>query len=218
MTDLGDTDIQEHLHQSSSRAKYVSKASADENLTCISDYLDYWLLSHLAKATDFSILADETTDVSNRAELATFVRYVDSDSNDVKEEYLGLVQIKGNKGAAQICEKISERFCDKGIGLGNMRFSGLDGANSMSGEITELQEWLCHSSPHMKYINCQNHWLALVFVHLLKGFKGLQDEDQLPPILWKMFTYSSIKFSVLEKAQESEGLTPLQILKCAATR
>ena len=85
-------------------------------------------------------MADETTNVSNRAELATFVRYVDSDSNDVKEEYLGLVQIKGNKGAAQICEKISERFCDKGIGLGNMRFSGLDGANSMSGEITELQE------------------------------------------------------------------------------
>ena len=30
LTDLGDKDIQEHLHQSSSRATYVSKASADE--------------------------------------------------------------------------------------------------------------------------------------------------------------------------------------------
>ena len=30
LTDLGDIDIQEHLHQSSSQATYVSKASADE--------------------------------------------------------------------------------------------------------------------------------------------------------------------------------------------
>ena len=92
----------------------------------------------LITATDFCILADETT-VSERAKLATFVRYIDSDSNDVKEEFLGLVQIKGNKGAAQICEKISEFFRDKGIELSNMRFSGLDGTNSMSGEITGLQ-------------------------------------------------------------------------------
>ena len=79
LTDLGGIDIQEHLHQSSSRATYVLKVSADEYLTC------------LITPTDFSISADKTTDVFDRAELATFVRYVDSDSNDVKEEFLGLV-------------------------------------------------------------------------------------------------------------------------------
>ena len=119
MTNFCDIDIQEHLHQSSSRTTYVSKASADEYLTCISDYLDDGFLSRLIKATDFRILADETTDVSNRAELATFVRYVHSDSNDVKN-FLGIVQIKGNKSAAQIFEKISELFRDKGIELCNM--------------------------------------------------------------------------------------------------
>ena len=112
-------------------------------------------------------MAHETTDVSDRAELATFVRYVDSDSNDVKEEFLGLVLIKENKSPAQICEKVSELFRDKEIELSNMRFSGLDGTNSMSGEIIGLQRGLRHLSPHMKFINCRNHRLALVFVHLL---------------------------------------------------
>ena len=112
-------------------------------------------------------MAHETTDVSDRAELATFVRYVDCDSNDVKEEFLGLVLIKENKSPAQICEKVSELFRDKEIELSNMRFSGLDGTNSMSGEITGLQRGLRHLSPHMKFINCRNHRLALVFVHLL---------------------------------------------------
>ena len=55
LTDLGDIDIQEHLHQSSSRATYVLKASADEYLTCISDYHDDGLLPRLITPTDFSI-------------------------------------------------------------------------------------------------------------------------------------------------------------------
>ena len=36
-TNLGDIEIQEHLHQSSSQATYISKVSADEYLTSISD-------------------------------------------------------------------------------------------------------------------------------------------------------------------------------------
>ena len=56
-------------------------------------------------------MADETT-VSNRAELATFVRYVHSDSNDVKK-FLGIVQIKGNKSAAQ--KKSLNFFVTRGL-------------------------------------------------------------------------------------------------------
>ena len=55
-------------------------------------------------------------------------------------------------------------------------------------------------------------------MHLPKDFKGLGDMDQLLLNLWKMFNYSSVKFSVFEKAQELEGLTPLKTLKCPSTR
>ena len=111
-----------------------------------------------------------------------------------------------------------QTFHDKGIGLGNMRFNGLDGTNSMSGKTTSLQKHLHHLSPHMKYINCQNQWLLLVFVLLLKEYKGLQNVDNVLLNLWKMFKYSSVKFSILEKAKESEGLTTLKNFKCAKTQ
>ena len=172
MVIISDVDIRKHWQQSSCCTTYISKTSADEYLTCISDHLEDCLLSHLITRTDFSISADEITDFSDQAELVTFVRYTDSDFHDVKEEFSGLVQIKGNTGAAKICEKTIEIFHDKGIGLG-MRFSGFDGLNSISGTITDLQQCLHHLSPHMKYINCQNHWLPLIFVHLLKECKGL---------------------------------------------
>ena len=54
-------------------------------------------MSRLITTTDFSKMADETIDFSDRAELATFIRYIESDSHDVKEEFLGLVQIIGIK-------------------------------------------------------------------------------------------------------------------------
>ena len=83
---------------------------------------------------------------------------------------------------------MSELFRDKGIELSNMRFSGLDGTNSMSGERdNRAAARLRHLSPHMKYINRRNHRLVLVIVHLLKEFKGLQDVNQLLLNLWKMF-------------------------------
>ena len=86
--------------------------------------------------------------------LSENVRYNDSDSNDVKEGFLGLVQIKGNKGADQICEKITKMFRDKGIGSSNLQFSSLDGTNSMSGKIKSLKQHLHHLFPHVKYIYC----------------------------------------------------------------
>ena len=70
-------------------------------------------------------MADETIDFSDRAELATFVRYIESDSHDVKEEFLGLVQIIGIKMLPKyvkkekiiiiIIKKITNFFWGKGI-------------------------------------------------------------------------------------------------------
>ena len=139
LPNLGDVDIQEHLDQSSSHATYISKTAVDEYLTFSSDYLKDGLLSHLITTSDCSMLTDEITDISHRAEVATFVRYIDSDSCNVKEEFLGLVQIRGNKSTAQLNKKITKIFCEKGIVLGNIQFSSLEGTNSMSGKIAGLQ-------------------------------------------------------------------------------
>ena len=45
-----------------------------------------------------AVLTDESTDISNYAELVISVRYVD-DTYDIKEEFLGMMEIVGNKEA-----------------------------------------------------------------------------------------------------------------------
>ena len=96
---LGDDDIEKHLFESSTRATYVSTSSTDEFIKCLSDHLEEGFLSRLAAATDFSLMADETTDIADRAQLSIFIRYIDADDHTVKEEYLGLTEVVvGSKG------------------------------------------------------------------------------------------------------------------------
>ena len=41
---------------------------------------------------------DETTNISDCAELSIFVRYIDSDTHKVNEEFLDMSEVIGSKG------------------------------------------------------------------------------------------------------------------------
>ena len=99
-----------------------------------------------------------------------------------------------------------------------MRFNGFDGTNTMSGEISGLQRRFRHLVPHSKYINCRNHRLALVFVHLLPKYKTLMDVDAIIISVWKLMKYSIVKASVFRAAQTAVGEKKLKLLKAALTR
>ena len=140
---LGDEDIFYHLQQASSRASYISTTSTDEFLKCLSDHLENGFLDRLAAASEFSLMADETTDIADQAELAILVCYVDSDKHSITEEFLGLVEIVGSKGAEALCEKICKVLQEKGVDVSLMRFNGFNGTNTMRGEISGLQRRFC---------------------------------------------------------------------------
>ena len=91
LRELPDEDIEKHFQEVSSRATHAFKKSADGFIKCLSDYLKEGFKNRLLAASDFSLMTDETTDTSDRAELAIFVHYVNLDSHQITEEFLGLV-------------------------------------------------------------------------------------------------------------------------------
>ena len=216
--DLGDEDLSAHLRGSSARATYVLTASTDEFIRCLSDFLEQGFINRLTAAREFSLLADETTDIAGRAELAIFIRYVDSDCHQVKQEFLGVVEVVGSTGAEALCQIICKVLREKGVDINQLRLNGFDGTNTMSGEISGLQRRLQHLVPHAKYVNCRNHRLALVFVYLISKFQVLADVDALILAVWKLMKYSSVKVSVFGAAQTVEGLKNVKLLKAAPTR
>ena len=128
-----------HIYKSSTCAMYVSTMSTDKFITCLSDFLEEGFINRLTAARELSLLADETTDITDRAELAIFIHYVDSDCHQVKEEFLGVVEVVGSKGAKALCQIICKVLREKGIDINQLRFNGFDSTNTMSGEISGLQ-------------------------------------------------------------------------------
>ena len=84
--------------------------SVDEFLKLINDHLEQELLNDIMSAENFSLLADKTTDMANRAVLSVYIRYLHSVNNQVKEVYLGLVEIQDSKGAEALVKKFAKFF------------------------------------------------------------------------------------------------------------
>ena len=112
-------------------------------------------------------MTDETPNISDRAELSIFVRYVDSDTHKTNEEFLSRVEIIGSKGVEVLYILICEVLANKVIEINQMRFNGMDGTNTACGERSVLQRRLRHTAPNANSVNYCSHKLALVFVHLL---------------------------------------------------
>ena len=193
----------------------MSTVTVDEFLKLINNHLEQELLNDIISTGNFSLLADETADMTDRAILSVSIRYVDPVNNQVKEVYLGLVETQDSKGAEALCQKICKVLCSKSLDIKQLFFHGLDATNAMSDERSGLQRRLRHEAPHSKYVNCRNNRLALVFV---PQFKQLREVDATVLALWKASKYPSIKASIFNSAQEAEGLEKLKLLKASLAR
>ena len=85
---------------------YISTTSLDVFLKCLSNRLKNGFLDHLTVSSEFSLMADETTNIADWAELAIFVHYVDSDRHSITEKFVSLLDIE------KICEIFKEKEVD----------------------------------------------------------------------------------------------------------
>ena len=115
LRELPDEDIEKHFQEVSSRATHAFKKSADGFIMCLSDYLKEGFKNRLLAASDFSQMTDETTDISDRAELAIFVRYVNLDSHQITEVIL--VEVCGSKSTEALFNLIWDVLKRKGIDI-----------------------------------------------------------------------------------------------------
>ena len=90
-----DQDLREHLESAPNNALYVSPRIQNEIIDCIGSLMEAKVVNSVRQSTAgqcFSILADETTDISCREQLSIFVRHV-SDEGQLKEDFLGFVDV-----------------------------------------------------------------------------------------------------------------------------
>ncbi|XP_078162914.1 uncharacterized protein LOC144558081 [Carex rostrata] len=114
----------------------------------------------------FSVLIDESRDISVKEQMAIVIRFVNK-KGSVVERFLGIVHVPDTK-AVSLKEALEELFVKNGLTLSRLRGQGYDGASNMSGEFNGLKTLIMKENGSAYYVHCWAHQLQLTLVHVAK--------------------------------------------------
>lgn len=157
----GDKELQEML-DGSGKIKYLSPLLQNEIISSCNSVMKSKLVKEINDAQYFSILVDETCDISNIEQMSLCVRYVvfENGSHCVKEHFLQFEPVSDltGKGLASTILSSLESY---GINLNGLRGQGYDGAANMSGKYNGVSKIVQDQHPLAVYVHCAAHSLNL---------------------------------------------------------
>ena len=122
----------EHHWESCTRATYVPTTYSDEFSECPCKHLEEVFLSQLVGATEFSLMADKTIDMTDRVQFLIFIFHLNVDDLKIKKEFPGLMEVSGSKSEGTLFNKIGDVL----INIQQIKFSCFDRTNTMGKEIS----------------------------------------------------------------------------------
>lgn len=167
------------------------------------------------KKTKFSLIIDETTDVSTLKQLVLLVRYYDSDAKKTIDKYLTLLEVK-DCTAKGIFDSLSQFFQKKEIPFDNLVGFASDNASVMMGSKSGVQCLLKQKVPSLYVQGCVCHSM-----HLCASKACLELPNELEDLARSTYTYLSNSPKRLNEYKEFQIFTntdPRKILHISCTR
>ena len=149
------------------RYRWLSHPVQNGMLRVLSHAVIRQIIQDVALSKYFSVVADETTDISTKQQLSLCVRFVNG-KLEPQEMFLGLVDMP-KADASTIVQAIKSAVTACGLNLLNCRGQGYDGAAVMSGITSGVQARFKQDFPSMLYIHCSGHQLNLVVQDCFKS-------------------------------------------------
>ncbi|XP_025192611.1 52 kDa repressor of the inhibitor of the protein kinase-like [Melanaphis sacchari] len=152
----------EHLTsilQTPGRNKYITPQIQNEIISSCGNIILQTIVKKVNDSQCFSVLADETTDISVTEQLALCVRYIDKENN-VNESFLKFIQVHSLSGK-NLADSILNGLISCGIDCDFLYGQGYDGASNMSGQFQGVQAHIRSKYPKALYVHCAAHSLNL---------------------------------------------------------
>ncbi|XP_048727017.1 zinc finger MYM-type protein 1-like [Ostrea edulis] len=195
------------LHLSTAQYKYLSPKVQNEFINLCELEIREAIRDRCTESEFFSVMADETTDVSEKAQLSICVRYVnmEEDGYKVNEDFLGFLEVD-QTDAQTISDVILHNLGQNwSFDLTKLRGQGYDGCATMSGAISGVQKRIQEAHPEAKYfVHCNSHRLNLVIVNTCnKVVEARNALTILGKITWFICGVSKRKAILMKEVQEA---------------
>ena len=123
--------------------------------------------NEIQEAPFIAVEVDETTDVTQKAQISVVLRYVCQTSYKVKEAFLGFDDVSDDRRASAIAKYVLERLDDFNC-MEKLVAQTYDGASVMSSELNGVQAKIKEKVPEAMFTHCYAHKLNLVLLHSAK--------------------------------------------------
>ncbi|XP_050517882.1 52 kDa repressor of the inhibitor of the protein kinase-like [Diabrotica virgifera virgifera] len=159
--DAGDKQLEEHVKSCGKNASYISKTIQNDLISCCGEVITNQIVSQITYAQFFTIIADETTDMSTKEQLSICLRYLDKLTLEIKEDFIMFIDVVDLTGE-NIAQKILEALDSLSINIADCRGQAYDGGSNMSGKFQGAQARIRKIQPLAMYSHCASHRLNLV--------------------------------------------------------
>lgn len=168
----GDETLKQHLATASSRATYIGNTTQNQLITCCGEEITETILSQVQNARYYSVIFDETTDISHTEQLSLNLRYLHN--NEIREDFVKFIDAYDNIKTISLDENVDveQRLSGEALGkivvnllqelsldLNNCVGIGTDSCSVMSsvavGAVSEIQK----VAKHACRCPCLNHVL-----------------------------------------------------------
>uniref|UniRef100_A0A8C5QC55 52 kDa repressor of the inhibitor of the protein kinase n=1 Tax=Leptobrachium leishanense TaxID=445787 RepID=A0A8C5QC55_9ANUR len=133
----GDKILEKHLLTASSRATYISKSIQNDLISCCGTEISNVIVARIKEARYFSVIFDETTDISHTEQLSLNFRYVYNGS--IREDFVKFVD------AYDFATQEESGF--------------INSCSVMSSEVAGAVSEILHAAPNSCRCPCYNHSL-----------------------------------------------------------
>ena len=188
--------------------KWLSHDVINEILDLMANKIIREKLKSIKAAKWFSIIVDETSDVSRLEQVSICVRIV-LDDLTVQEIFLGFYATKNTKSET-LFEIIKDVFIRFNLKFTHLRGQCYDGASNMSGNVTGLKTRILEIEPRALYVHCSAHTLNLVVQDALEGLNSTRNFIGIVKEMINFIRHSPKRLAQFKDLQsaESVNLTP----------
>ncbi|XP_075634009.1 uncharacterized protein LOC142606583 [Castanea sativa] len=144
----------------------------------------------------FSILVDESYDISIKEQMVVVLRYVDK-KGIVTERFLGIAHV-ADTSALSLKAAIEFLFCKYSLSLSRLRGQGYDEVSNMQGEFNGLKTLILKENKSTFYVHYFAHQLQLTLVaiankhiDIAEFFSLMMRDDEWEALLTEVSTFCS---------------------------
>ena len=193
--------------------KYQSPEIVNEMIEMMAHKLLRDFLVDINSRRWFSLLADETRDVSNCEQLVLCLRWV-SEEYEVNEDQVGLIQLD-NTTAETIYTSLKDSLIRLGIPLEKCRGQAYDGARNFQGHVSGVARRFMDDNAAALSVHCLAHSVNLCLQEVARSSKPVKEALNFAMDIIQLIKLSpkrQVTLETVQKQQESPSSTGIRSL------